>query len=38
MTDIDFYEQSADKYEGLQEKRPDYVFGRKSFLISQRLI
>ena len=32
MTDIDLYEQSADKYEGLQEKRPDYVYARKAFL------
>lgn len=31
MTDIDLYEQSADKYEGLQEKRPDYVGARKAF-------
>ena len=32
MTDIDLYEQSADKYEELQEKRPDYVYARKAFL------
>lgn len=32
MTDIDLYEQSADKYEELQEKRPDYVYARKGFL------
>lgn len=32
MTDIDLYEQSADKYEGLQEKRPDYVLARKVLL------
>lgn len=32
MNDIDLYEQSADKYEELQEKRPDYVYARKAFL------
>lgn len=32
MTDIDLYEQSADQYENLQEKRPDYVLARKAFL------
>jgi ubiquinone/menaquinone biosynthesis C-methylase UbiE len=31
MTDIDLYERSADKYEELQEKRPDYVYARKAF-------
>lgn len=32
MTHIDLYEQTADKYEELQEKRPDYVNARKAFL------
>ncbi len=32
MNDIDLYEQSADKYEELQEKRPDYVYAQKAFL------
>ncbi|MEI6238299.1 MAG: class I SAM-dependent methyltransferase [bacterium] len=32
MIDIDLYEQSADKYEELQERRPDYVYARKAFL------
>ena len=32
MNDIDLYEQSADKHEQLQEKRPDYVYARKAFL------
>lgn len=31
MTEIELYEQSADKYEELQEKRPDYVYARKAF-------
>jgi ubiquinone/menaquinone biosynthesis C-methylase UbiE len=32
MNDIDLYEKSVDKYEELQEKRPDYVYARKAFL------
>jgi trans-aconitate methyltransferase len=32
MTDIEVYEKPADKYEELQEKRPDYVFARKAFI------
>lgn len=31
MTDIELYEQSADKYEELQERRLDYVYARKAF-------
>lgn len=31
MTDIDLYEKSADTYENLQERRPDYVGARQAF-------
>jgi ubiquinone/menaquinone biosynthesis C-methylase UbiE len=31
MSDIDLYKKTADKYEELQEKRPDYVLARKAF-------
>lgn len=31
MTDIDLYEKSADHYEMLQEKRPDYTGARRAF-------
>ena len=32
MSDIDLYEKSAETYEKLQLKRPDYVFARQAFL------
>jgi SAM-dependent methyltransferase len=31
MTDIDLYTESANKYEELQEKRPDYSAARRAF-------